>query len=238
MNHRRQHCHSHRRTPARFRRPGRRGGFSMIEILVVIGIILVLVGIAVIGFNALDRAGSRKNTQIALKNAQSLLVEYEQVQKLSEVERVFGTATPPRYSAADPGDGGNVNLGVTQRDEFYSASHPTRRAMRVLMKVPNNDAAVKRMHTKHLLKARSSAEQPVDPPAIADGWENPIIFVPTGGLTDVKIEAKSNQPVTVTSNGVINNNAALPAGARPFWASAGPDGDFTTGDDNVYSFEN
>ena len=25
---------------------------------------------------------------------------------------------------------------------------------------------------------------------------------------------------------------------RPFWASAGPDGNFCTGDDNMYSFEN
>jgi hypothetical protein len=25
---------------------------------------------------------------------------------------------------------------------------------------------------------------------------------------------------------------------RPFWASAGPDGDFRTADDNMYSFEN
>jgi hypothetical protein len=25
---------------------------------------------------------------------------------------------------------------------------------------------------------------------------------------------------------------------RPFWASAGADGDFRTGDDNMYSFEN
>jgi hypothetical protein len=24
---------------------------------------------------------------------------------------------------------------------------------------------------------------------------------------------------------------------RPFWASAGPDGDFAKGDDNIYSFE-
>ena len=27
------------------------------------------------------------------------------------------------------------------------------------------------------------------------------------------------------------------SGATGFWASAGPDGDFTKGDDNIYSFE-
>ena len=41
---------------------------------------------------------------------------------------------------------------------------------------------------------------------------------------------------------MINNGSASAAPVvsrtgRPFFASAGPDGDFSTGDDNVYSFE-
>jgi hypothetical protein len=39
--------------------------------------------------------------------------------------------------------------------------------------------------------------------------------------------------------GVVNNdNAPPPPGATGFFVSAGPDGDFSTGDDNVYSFGN
>jgi hypothetical protein len=40
----------------------------------------------------------------------------------------------------------------------------------------------------------------------------------------------------VTSGGVINPGDALPAGATGFFASAGPDGDFSKADDNLYSF--
>ena len=41
----------------------------------------------------------------------------------------------------------------------------------------------------------------------------------------------------VTSVGVDVITAPLPATRRPFFASAGPDGDFRTGDDNLYSFD-
>jgi hypothetical protein len=46
----------------------------------------------------------------------------------------------------------------------------------------------------------------------------------------------------VTSTGIIPgtglvNPAERSKSWRPFFASAGPDGDFQTGDDNVYSFE-
>jgi hypothetical protein len=51
-----------------------------------------------------------------------------------------------------------------------------------------------------------------------DAWGNPIIFVPAGGLAGVHVD-----PVR------------SPDG-RPFFASAGADGDFATGDDNLYSF--
>jgi hypothetical protein len=55
-----------------------------------------------------------------------------------------------------------------------------------------------------------------------DDWGNPIIFVPSGGL---RMTTATGRPFVVTS----------PRGG-PFWASAGPDGDLSTPDDNVYSF--
>lgn len=75
---------------------------------------------------------------------------------------------------------------------------------------------------------------------VLDAWNNPIIWVP-GALTNVTAGGQTGR--MVTSTGVVDAtqfpvNRPLPAGARPFFASAGPDGDFRTGDDNVYSFEN
>lgn len=64
-----------------------------------------------------------------------------------------------------------------------------------------------------------------------DGWGNPILFVPSGGLTKVALTATNGAATTITS-----------PDNRPFWASAGPDGNVgssltTYADDNLYSFD-
>jgi prepilin-type N-terminal cleavage/methylation domain-containing protein len=98
---------------------------------------------------------------------------------------------------------------------------------------------------------------------ILDGWDNPIIFVPGGGLYPPAYFGLTPYPegAIVTDSGKyyralksvegaplndINSWEQVPATAgfvrshdgRPFWASAGPDGDFRSFGDNVYSFEN
>ena len=70
-----------------------------------------------------------------------------------------------------------------------------------------------------------------NPPALADAWGNPILFVPAGGLKVYTHGSKTSNPAGVVAT-IVN-----PVPNRPFWASAGPDGDFATGDDNIYSFE-
>jgi prepilin-type N-terminal cleavage/methylation domain-containing protein len=84
-------------------------------------------------------------------------------------------------------------------------------------------------------------------PVLLDGWGDPIIFV-SGGL----LGATAPNPANLNPNGtVIPGTGAIQSGSgssaitlqvkspdgRPFWASAGPDGDFSQGDDNMYSFE-
>jgi prepilin-type N-terminal cleavage/methylation domain-containing protein len=69
-----------------------------------------------------------------------------------------------------------------------------------------------------------------------DAWGNPIIFVTRTGLgTGAALVGGEPPPGAVSLGGqsvTITNSDG-----RFFWASAGPDGDFSTGDDNVYSFE-
>lgn len=57
-----------------------------------------------------------------------------------------------------------------------------------------------------------------------DAWGNPMIFVPASGLAGVLL-ADGQYHTIVSPDG------------QPFWASAGPDGNFTNGDDNIYSFQ-
>jgi hypothetical protein len=86
-------------------------------------------------------------------------------------------------------------------------------------------------------------------PVIADAFGNPIVFVPPWGLgtsakginlvaTGSGSYQKTNQ--TIVPPGTKLNPSPPPvllAGGRPFFASAGEDGDFSKGDDNQYSFD-
>jgi type II secretory pathway pseudopilin PulG len=93
-------------------------------------------------------------------------------------------------------------------------------------------------------------------PLLIDGWSNPIIYVPASGLR-VKLlsgyggyttfaanptQAAAQNYIVVSPEGhVTGNGTANPYVdhlGKPFFASAGPDGDFTKGDDNLYSFNN
>jgi type II secretory pathway pseudopilin PulG len=71
------------------------------------------------------------------------------------------------------------------------------------------------------------------PLVLLDGWDNPLIYATRIDFRD--------------SGGTVRRSIAAPD-SRPFWASAGDDGDFgrwdsgkgdvVGGDDNLYSFEN
>lgn len=96
---------------------------------------------------------------------------------------------------------------------------------------------------------------------VLDPWNNPVIFVPSVGLQVGKEHVAGRQylpgeRVYVFGSGVRTYYVATAATSltppaspwqlatpvrasdgRPFWASAGPDGDFDTPNDNVYSFD-
>jgi type II secretory pathway pseudopilin PulG len=97
-------------------------------------------------------------------------------------------------------------------------------------------------------------------PILLDAWNNPIIFVPASGLINVysnvvkspphidAITALPNSPagpltlnLPMISTTPITVDRLLPPlqspDHRPFFVSAGPDGDLSTGDDNLYSYE-
>lgn len=98
-------------------------------------------------------------------------------------------------------------------------------------------------------------------PMFLDGWGNPIIYIPRPlldpawngawyyryGLGNVSVSGQTRiicNPLTVVyPNAPTGDPDKLRKleemkAFRPFFASAGADGDFSKGDDNIYSFEN
>jgi len=74
------------------------------------------------------------------------------------------------------------------------------------------------------LTVPAGSTTPLPTPVMLDAWGNPIIFVMGGVLGAVNAGGQT----------AINVNSP---DYHPFFASAGPDGDFSKGDDNLYSFE-
>jgi hypothetical protein len=65
---------------------------------------------------------------------------------------------------------------------------------------------------------------------ILDAWGNPIIFVPSS------LGSSPPSATGILVTGGVRFAQVAPDN-RSFFASAGPDGNFATGDDNIYSFE-
>lgn len=76
---------------------------------------------------------------------------------------------------------------------------------------------------------------PLDPPLLLDGHGQIIIYVPPAGMTDITFKDGTVLDWNATGSGAAKRLVAANRGA--FWASPGADGDFSTGDDNVYSTE-
>ena len=75
---------------------------------------------------------------------------------------------------------------------------------------------------------------------LLDAWNNPIIYVPGGGLTGVGLQKTSDGPPPTFkfANAPVRPPGGTAEVGKPFFASAGEDGSILKGDDNKYSFEN
>lgn len=249
--------------------------FTLVEIIVALGIIMILVGLVTVGMRALNKSAKEKATKSALETAKSMFAELEINKSIRSL----------------PWDQMRSPTLVTDQgaDRTGGAVCLARAIIGRLLSFPNNKTIIAKMPTDVLWKFSVSASFPAwaagqnylvadrvqnggigfiavqnhtaygppnnvgdppsneppsdywaedrpDVPVLLDGWRNPIIYVPAGGLSKVKIGSTADN--LVKSNEVVSSTGTAKLGpGRPFWASAGPDGDFSTGDDNVYSFE-
>jgi prepilin-type N-terminal cleavage/methylation domain-containing protein len=260
-----------------------RRGFTLLELLGVIGIMLILISLAVIGFEQLDRSANGKQTRAMLDDCTAMLDEFEAtsggIQGLGEGSTA-ATTTDPYPAGAGAALGGSTAGETTSMvstsgtyGRYGTAVINTWYVMAYLMRDPKVKDMVQKLPPTRILTIAGSTGSPVpwypwysggtaptgmntnSGAVLLDGWGNPIIFVPSGGIIVWKKGQISPTPITSRDN-------------LPFFASAGPDGDFGAdayqgplpaavatgadnwpdpgmnvtrtpmGDDNIYSFEN
>jgi hypothetical protein len=132
----------------------------------------------------------------------------------------------------------------------------TQGVMSFLLKDPKNRAMISNIPPKRLLESPPWEGAVMVPPKYTiegavplDGWSNPILFVPRGGIHVLINPSNAGiQEFIIRSSGVYSLPAPPPGkNDRPFFASAGPDGYFDDLNtvpskrvdraiDNIYSF--
>jgi prepilin-type N-terminal cleavage/methylation domain-containing protein len=218
-----------------------RRGFTLIELLAVIAIIAILIGIVFVGMKSVTGTANAKSTQTTLNNLQSMLsaLDVNSRGSLAALDTAYGTSNPlvlptPDANVTIPMD--PTATGGHRYDDFVCLTSTI--AMAKILTLPENRAALGKISTKMLVPKTTGVPLTTTPSNILlDAWGNPIIYVPSGGLQGVTLQSQSGKVYRVQSNGVTETTATAKTNARPFFASAGPDGDFSKGDDNIYSFE-
>jgi len=201
-------------------------GFTIIELLAAIAIMMIVGGMLLLGGKYMVESSKKTTTKVMLQDLKSMNAARE----MSVTATVHRQAINAEY--------GGVPANALAVGEIMPSRYPTatnavghtQNIMKLLYQVPENRTVMAAMPAKQFMKDPSGASY--ETPIFLDGFKNPIILCPASGLKGVTLNGSA---VNITVNGIATSIVAKDG--QPFFASAGPDGDFAQGDDNVYSFE-
>ena len=172
------------------------------------------------------------NTSLAMQQLASIPANRSMLQQIP-AELHF---TPDWVSGSVPMPGDDDVLGTdddgTPQDIYYLAGVRVKVDERSFRCTANQAAGSGATSPP----AGSWVEEPDNAPLLLDAWGNPILLVPGTG-TRVIINVQDDDTTLETADGEQIIDIQSPD-RRPFFISAGPDGNFWKGDDNLYSFEN
>ena len=185
----------------------RRKAFTIIELMLVVGVLVILIGLVAWGLKGAGNTASDKATRITLQNLTNMSEELNRKNKLTGFE---GPQTPdplnPIYPIPPNSQGGETAPGLVTSDSknfdrLGAAVHRTAEVMRRLQSIPDNKNAIAKFPSDQLLAVPQSGPY-AGGTVVLDGWKNPILFVPTAGLADVMPKpAKGGTPSVTYSSG-------------------------------------
>jgi prepilin-type N-terminal cleavage/methylation domain-containing protein len=239
-----------------------RKAFTLIELIVVIVILTTLIGLVTYGLSKVTANQKEKSTRTMMANLDSMLQEMQSTRQMKNLQAPI---LPPGMVA--PSGPMGADVASSSHDIRFSSMERTHWALGRMMSVPANKSLLAKLPADNLLAEKPNGINvnyldpertgKISPPLPLDGWGNPILFlgppdlsVGSGapkwedryGLREVMVSGVpthiTNPRVPYPASATAPNAQAVMMSYRPFWASAGPDGDFSKGDDNVYSFEN
>jgi len=209
-----------------------------------------------IGLRYVTQTAQQRDTKAALETAKTMFNEYQQATHLNRIPTGVSTLPPWSWSSIEqlpappPWAIGPITPQTASAAASAAYSNPnvtlgidTAAVMYALEQIPANQTIINNLPAnKKLVAFFPLNDGTVQVTFLLDSWGNVILFVPSGGLANVRF---GGQTSTVTGQSAVGTTQTLGGqpititspDSRPFFVSAGPDGDVSLGDDNVYSFQ-
>src|SRR6185503_3151682 len=167
----------------------RRKAFTIIELLLVIGVLVILIGIVVWGLKGAGNVGADKGTRTTLQNLASMSEELNRKTKLAGIEGVAAD-NPVYILPPPPAMGGETAPGLVTSDSknfdrLGPAVQRTAMVMARISSIPDNKKALEKFPSDQKLAVPPSPTLPNGGMVVLDGWHNPILFAPPSGLAGV-----------------------------------------------------